>query len=259
MTTFWVKLQAGSLTKQRALSDEGAMTNLSLMGVPLTADHTGALFLPEERLLAAADLHLEKGSAFAARGQMLPPYDTHATLARLMEVITRLAPAHVVLMGDTFHDTGAEARMGDAALLALKNLMDRVPRWTWLLGNHDPHPPSSLGGEVLNELTLGPLVLRHEPAASPCAGEIAGHLHPAARVVVRGRSIRRRCFVTDGERLILPAFGAYAGGLDVFDPALRGLFGPRFAAFMLGAGTVHAMPSAQLARPVTRFSRVRGR
>lgn len=221
--------------------------DIDLAGARLTPDPSGALWWGEERLLIAADLHLEKGSAYAARGQMLPPYDTHATLTRLEDACARLKPREVVLLGDTFHDRKAEERLADDAHMRLTRLIDAVENWTWILGNHDPAPPQGLGGRVAEEIYLGPLVLRHEPQARPSAGEIAGHLHPAARVSVRGRSIRRRCFVTDGERLVMPAFGAYAGGLDVFDPALRNLFAPQFHAFMLGKAAVHAVSSQRLA------------
>lgn len=221
--------------------------DFDLAGARLTPDPSGALWWAAERLLIAADLHLEKGSAYAARGQMLPPYDTHATLARLEGACERLRPREVILLGDTFHDRKAEERLADDARARLQRLIAAVETWTWILGNHDPAPPQGLGGRVAEEIYLGPLVLRHEPQARPSAGEIAGHLHPAARVSVRGRSIRRRCFVTDGERLVMPAFGAYAGGLDVFDPALRDLFAPHFHAFMLGKTAVHAVSSQRLA------------
>lgn len=218
-----------------------------LNGTAVTLRPSGALWIEAARTLVVADLHLEKGSAYAMRGQMLPPYDTHATLSRLEDACARLKPREVVLLGDTFHDRKAEERLADDARMRLTRLIDAVENWTWILGNHDPAPPQGLGGRVAEEIYLGPLVLRHEPQARPSAGEIAGHLHPAARVSVRGRSIRRRCFVTDGERLVMPAFGAYAGGLDVFDPALRNLFAPQFHAFMLGKAAVHAVSSQRLA------------
>ncbi len=221
--------------------------DFDLAGARLTPDPSGALWWAAERMLIAADLHLEKGSAYASRGQMLPPYDTHATLTRLEDACARLKPRDVVLLGDTFHDRKAEERLADDARARLARLIAAVENWTWILGNHDPAPPQGLGGAVAEEIYLGPLVLRHEPKARPSAGEIAGHLHPAARVSVRGRSIRRRCFVTDGERLVMPAFGAYAGGLDVFDPALRSLFAPQFHALMLGKTGVHQVSSQRLA------------
>jgi metallophosphoesterase superfamily enzyme len=104
----------------------------------------------------------------------------------------------------------------------------------WIAGNHDPHPPQNLGGEVRDELVLGPLTFRHQPTAGPAPGEIAGHLHPAAKLRGAGGTVRRRCFVTCGMRLVMPALGAYAGGLNVRDAAFAPLFPGRFAALMLG-------------------------
>ncbi len=228
------------------MSEPGPGRTIRVAGAALTPDRSGALYWAAERMLIVADLHLEKGSAFAARGQMLPPYDTHATLTRLEDACRRLAPAHVVLLGDTFHDRKAEGRIAPDARARLERLIGAARRWTWILGNHDPAPPQGLGGETSEALRAGPLILRHEPLARPAAGEIAGHLHPAAAVLARGRYLRRRCFATDGERLVMPAFGAYAGGLDVFDPALRALFGPRFHAWMLGGADVHPVESRRL-------------
>ncbi|MFZ5670806.1 MAG: ligase-associated DNA damage response endonuclease PdeM [Pseudomonadota bacterium] len=199
---------------------------------------SGALLLPAHGALVVADLHFEKGSAYAARGQLLPPYDTRETLSRLEREIADAAPALLVFLGDSFHDGAAEDRLDaeDAARLAA---LASGRRLAWVVGNHDADGPRALPGEVADELALGGLVLRHEPRAGRRPGEVAGHLHPAARVAGRGGRVRRRCFVTDGERLVLPAFGAYAGGLNVRDAAFSGLFaGPPLAA-VLGAGRVH--------------------
>ncbi|MBS0335138.1 MAG: ligase-associated DNA damage response endonuclease PdeM, partial [Proteobacteria bacterium] len=178
---------------------------------------SGALWLAAARTLVVADLHLEKGSAYAARGQMLPPYDTRETLGRLEAEITALSPATVILLGDTFHDRRSEGRLAadDAARLrALASGRTLV----WLVGNHDADGPQALPGETAAEAAVCGLTLRHEPRAGLQPGEVSGHLHPAAKVrSARGGSVRRRCFVTDAERLILPAFGAYAGGLNVRD------------------------------------------
>ena len=118
----------------------------------------------------------------------------------------------------------------------------------WITGNHDPHPPAWLGGTVMPEWREGGLIFRHEPRADAGRGEVAGHLHPAASVAKYGRGVRRRCFVADAARLLLPSFGAYTGGLDVGDPAIAGLFGSRFHAFMLGAERVYAIPRTQVER-----------
>ncbi len=212
----------------------------SVNGVSLLADPSGALWHEEERMLVVADLHLEKGSAFAARGRLLPPYDTAATLARLTSLALRYAPKAVVALGDSFHDARAGERMAASDFAALRSLM-RARDWIWIAGNHDPAIPAGLG-DVTESYSLGPLTFRHEPAPGMSAGEIAGHLHPAARVVSPSGSLRRRCFVTDGTRCILPAFGAYAGGLNIRDKAFAPLFGPRpLTAHVLGRTRVFAV------------------
>lgn len=206
----------------------------------------GAAWLAEERLLVVADLHLEKGSAFAARGIVLPPYDTRATLARLEALIAKLKPQTLVALGDSFHDGEAEHRMDSDDAVRLSRL-SRSLDWVWIAGNHDPVPPRAFGGVVREELRVGSLTFRHEPLAAPATGEIAGHLHPCAAVRVRGRRLRRRCFASDGTRMIMPAFGAYAGGLNVLDAAYEGLLpGIDFHAWMMGARTVVPVLASRL-------------
>ncbi|WP_395945245.1 ligase-associated DNA damage response endonuclease PdeM [Brevundimonas sp.] len=212
---------------------------------------SGALWLPAFRALVAADLHLEKGSAFAARGQLLPPYDSRATLDRLEAEIMDLDPARVVLLGDSFHDTRAIARMADDDRARLDRLAAGRD-WLWLEGNHDrkalthdAQGAARLPGGVVGDMTLGGLRLTHEPEArtpdDDRHGEVAGHLHPAARVVAYGRGVRRPCFITDGSRLILPAFGAFTGGLSVRDPAITDLFAAEPLIAALGRDKVHAI------------------
>lgn len=210
------------------------------MGVMLEALSEGALWWADERLLIVADLHLEKGSSLARRGQLVPPYDTAETLARLARLIERLEPKTVVALGDSFHDLDGPIRMAPDDSMALACLQSGKS-WIWIAGNHDPAAPVALAGDYVDEMAIGRLVLRHEPASGPAAGEIAGHLHPAARVSARGRSVRRRCFVGDGERLIVPAFGAYAGGLNILDRAYCGLFSRPLEAFVLGRDRVYAV------------------
>jgi len=202
---------------------------------------SGGLWLEAERTLVVADLHFEKGSHYAARfGQMLPPYDTRETLDRLDHEIAALSPARLIFLGDSFHDGQGEARLAgdDAARLAG---LARGRELVWAVGNHDEEGPSALPGEVIDEATLQGLTLRHEPQAGLQPGEVAGHLHPAARVSSGRGSVRRRCFVTDGARLILPAFGAFTGGLNVLDVAFSGLFGGPLLAAALGKHKVHAI------------------
>ena len=217
---------------------------MRLLGLPLVPDPSGALWWPEEGVLAVADLHLEKGSAFAARGRMLPPYDTRATLDRLAEAMSRLKPKTVLCLGDSFHDRHAAERLHDTDRARLSALVGAVD-WVWITGNHDPHAPEGLGGRVAAEVRLGPLLFRH--AAEPgVTGEVSGHLHPAAAVLLPGRRVRERCFVTDGAKLILPAFGAYAGGLNVLDPAIRHLLRTPFQAHLIRGGKLHAFPHSRL-------------
>ncbi|WP_414695411.1 ligase-associated DNA damage response endonuclease PdeM [Phenylobacterium sp.] len=209
-------------------------------GADVTLRASGAMWLSSERTLVVADLHLEKGSAYASRGQMLPPYDTRDTLTRLEGEVAALDPDAVVLLGDTFHDRRSEERLAadDADRLRALALGRRL---IWVIGNHDADGPQHLPGDTAAELSLQGLTFRHEPQEGPQAGEVAGHLHPAARVRASRGSVRRRCFVTDAERAILPAFGAYAGGLNVRDPAFSGLFARAPMAGALGRGRVHAI------------------
>ncbi len=212
---------------------------VGVMGVVLEAFREGVLWWADERLLCVADLHLEKGSSFARRGQMLPPYDTGETLARLAVLVDILQPKTVVALGDSFHDDDGAHRLSAADRASLSRLQS-CRDWVWIAGNHDACLPEGLAGQRLDELSVGLLTFRHEPATGPADGEISGHLHPAARVVGRGKSVRRRCFAGDGHRLILPAFGAYAGGLDVRDPAFAGLFRKAsFRVFVLGDDGVY--------------------
>lgn len=204
------------------------------------------MYWPDEKLLAVADLHFEKGSGLAARGAgLLPPYDTRATLKRLDEAIERLRPETVVCLGDSFHDRGAEARLGPDEVSTIRRLTEKSD-WVWILGNHDPVPPAGFGGRVMESLEIGPLTFRHDPVPGGPAGEIAGHLHPKAAIRRRGKRITRRCFATDGMRLVLPAFGAYTGGLDVLDEAFWPIFGGGFHAWMLGRDKVYPISSAKL-------------
>jgi uncharacterized protein len=222
-----------------------AAHEIAVAGTTLVADPAGALYWPDERLIAVTDLHLEKGSAFATRGVLLPPYDTTATLARLARLIELYSPALVVALGDSFHDGGGPARMPEVSRTAL-TVLQRGRDWLWLAGNHDPDPPHGVGGRVAAELAIGPLTFRHEPSPYPVDGEVAGHLHPSARVAQRGRGVARRCFAADAKRMVMPAFGAYAGGLNIRDRAFVALFGAlSFTAHLLGAGRLYAIPAAR--------------
>jgi len=219
---------------------------LRVNGADLLADLSGALFWPERQTLVVADLHLEKGSSFATQGRLLPPYDSAATLRRLGEVLQRLRPSRVICLGDSFHDVGAAERLSAADQVSLTR-MTGAHDWIWIRGNHDPAPPQDWGGSVETEVTLGALVFRHEAETNGSgAGEVSGHYHPKAAVKVRARRLSGRCFVTDGRRLVLPAFGAYAGGLSVLDPAISGLFRRGFGVHLLGRNSVFRFPATAL-------------
>ncbi|MBX3510572.1 MAG: ligase-associated DNA damage response endonuclease PdeM [Hyphomonadaceae bacterium] len=224
----------------------GACVEMRLGDALVTATPEGALWIGEARTLIVSDLHLEKGSSFALRGQMLPPYDTHAALKKLAALMARLEPDIVVSLGDSFHDGGGVARMGETDRALLQDMIARCD-WIWVEGNHDGRAAETLGGAVRDVLHLGALVLRHEPTLGAAAGEIAGHLHPCAKVIGRGRSVRRRCFATDGARLVMPAFGAFTGGLNVCDDAFAPIFPDGATALVLGRERVLPAPNERLA------------
>jgi hypothetical protein len=213
----------------------------------LRADVSGALIWPDRRTLVVADLHLEKGSSFGTHGgRFLPPYDSTATLDRLEAVLSRHGPDRVICLGDSFHDGAAASRLPDGDRARVQ-AMTAAREWIWIAGNHDPEPPANLGGEAREEFCLGGLVFRH--AAAPhggCVGEISGHYHPKASVRLRGRRISARCFVGDSRRLVMPAFGAYTGGLNVLAGPLQDLFRQGFAAHLLGKDGVYPYKRAAL-------------
>lgn len=227
---------------EAALKIETAMCLVN--GVTVQPHLSGALFVPEFSALLVADLHLEKGSAFAAGGQLLPPYDTRKTIARLSAAMADCGAKTVIALGDSFHDRDADHRIHDEDAKTLAGLVRSVADWIWIEGNHDPEPPARFGGRTRPELALGGLTLRHEPLRGDAPGEICGHLHPAAKVIGRGR--RLRCFATDGTRMILPAFGAYAGGLSVRDAAILSVFGRCPDAWVMGRDAVYPIPARRL-------------
>jgi len=229
-----------ALASYACIATDGGALRIGLGAAEATLRHSGALWLTAERALICADLHLEKGSSYAARGQMLPPYDTRETLKRLAAEVDALSPAVVILLGDTFHDRRSEDRLAPDDAQRIRDLA-HGRTLIWVVGNHDADGPKALPGERAAELSLAGLQLRHEPQPGLQPGEVAGHLHPAARVRATRGSVRRRCFLTDAERMILPAFGAYAGGLNVLDEAFAGLFARPPIAAALGTTRVHAV------------------
>ncbi len=239
--------QNRNVLSRLALSDKFATgfeclgSETSINGVAGWCDPLGGLYLPDLSLLVVSDLHLEKGAAFARRGRLLPPYDTIATLKILSSLITRYDPKIVVSLGDNFHD-----RIGSQHLpLPLRDLIKDMARgreWIWINGNHDPDGTVDLPGSSSDEMFYGNLVFRHEPKPGASPGEIAGHLHPAATVRRRDKSVRRPCFATDGTRMLMPAFGVLSGGLDLRHKAMRGLFDhSALVAHLLGRDRIYSV------------------
>ncbi len=195
------------------------MVPFSFGGHDWLALRGGALFWPRRRALLVADLHFEKASFFARFGQMLPPYDTLATLADLSALVAATSAVEVWCLGDSFHDVGGCDRLPEDARSALRALT-AATRWTWITGNHDPQVADHCGGEVAGEALVDGLMLRHEAQAREPRPELSGHFHPKLRIQVRGRQVARRCFVATSAKLILPAFGSLTGGLDVDHPEI---------------------------------------
>lgn len=191
----------------------------------------GALYWPRRRVLLVADLHLEKASWFAALGQMLPPYDSHATLTALAAVAARLDPAEIWCLGDSFHDRAGQSRLGPAAEAILRVLAARH-RWLFIAGNHDGLPGGQWGTASHDELVERDIVFRHEHDPADGRPQLSGHFHPKATVPLRGRLVRRACFACGDRALILPAFGSLTGGLDIDDPAIAQLFVGAYAALV---------------------------
>ncbi len=217
---------------------------MHLGGERLMLDPAGALFWPAPRLLAVSDLHLEKGSSYARQGQLLPPWDTHVTLDRLALLLRRYQPRLVVALGDSFHDPGGASRLPPGELARLRT-MTEAHRFIWVRGNHDPSPPRGIGGEWMDAFTTTTLIFRHQ-AAPGTEAEISGHHHPKAAIPARGGSVSRPCFVADSRRILMPAFGAYTGGLDIRDPSIARLFPRGGRAFLLGKERLFSFPIATL-------------
>ncbi len=211
-------------------------------------DPLGAIMWPAAGALIVADLHFEKGSASAAQGRLVPPWDTGATLDRLAALIRRWRPARVVALGDSFHDRHGAARMLPRDALRLR-AMTEAAAFVWVLGNHDPAPPEGLPGHAVTTWMEGPFVFRHEargPASRDPIGEFCGHHHPKAAIETRAGRVVRPCFVADAKRIMLPSLGAYTGGLDVTNPAIATLFPRGGRAFLLGRDRLFSFALAQL-------------
>jgi DNA ligase-associated metallophosphoesterase len=151
----------------------------------------------------------------------------------------------VIALGDNFHDADGPARLSAADRTSLAALQ-RGRDWIWIAGNHDPDPAAGIGGTFAEKLVIGALTFRHEPSRNAPEGEVTGHLHPAARIAQRGRAVGRRCFAGNGKALVMPAFGAYTGGLNVRDRAFYAVFGTHsFTAHMLGDRRLYAFAASR--------------
>jgi DNA ligase-associated metallophosphoesterase len=234
------------LKPERLDFDDFQDQTVSICGKVFRADMSGALYWPSEDALIVADLHMEKGSSYARRGQFLPPYDTRETLRRLAEVIDRYDAGTVIALGDSLHDTGASHRIGVEELEILQ-ILQEDREWIWVTGNHDRKIGERLGGTVVDEIRVEGITLRHEPRHGDITHEIAGHMHPAARLSLHGYTLRRPCFIGNGRRLVLPAFGTFTGGLNVLDTAFEPLFGnDGLRAWLLGQEGLYPVASRLL-------------
>ena len=207
-----------------------------------------ALYWPAERALLVADLHLEKASWYAQRGQMLPPYDSRDTLERLADAVRITDARRVITLGDNFHDDAGALRL-DAHCTGMLEALTRALDWVWITGNHDEALPKGFGGTIVPELELGGITLRHEARAGETAPEMSGHYHPKLRVNIRNRHIARPCAVVGrgaggGDRMILPAFGTLTGGMDAGAPEIRAALAParRIEALMPARGQIARFP-----------------
>jgi uncharacterized protein len=195
------------------------MSAFEFAGHTLLALPQGALFWPARRALIVADLHFEKASWFAKFGQMLPPYDSIATLTDLTALVAATAPRELWCLGDSFHDSAGARRMPERAQILLRDLTAKLD-WVWITGNHDHALDDPFGGRVVEDAEVDGLILRHEADPADPRPELSGHFHPKLRVAIRGRNVARRCFVASATKLILPAFGSLTGGLDAAHPEI---------------------------------------
>ncbi len=230
---------------------------INFQGEQFFCDHDGAMFWPDENCLIVSDLHLEKGAAMASRGSLVPPYDTGETLQKLAGCIDRWRPETVICLGDSFHCDDSAIGLPDQYRSQLLEMI-QTRKWIWITGNHDPAAPQGLEGDCHDQLTIGSVQFRHDQKYSQIKadlftnpyGEVSGHLHPCAIIHRRGKRLRRRCFAGDPWRLIMPAFGAFTGGLDVHDPAFSGLFDTeKMRVWMLGRNRVYEISGNQLSGP----------
>jgi DNA ligase-associated metallophosphoesterase len=178
-----------------------------------------------------ADLHLEKASWFARFGQMLPPYDSIATLTALQRDIERSGATRLYCLGDSFHDRFGCDRLPTDARALLTSLTSQVD-WVWITGNHDAGFIDHCGGRIAEEVEIDGITLRHEAVEGDPTPEMSGHFHPKLRLAMKGRHVSRRCFVASATKLILPAYGTLTGGLDAHHPEILRKVGPGASALV---------------------------
>ncbi|MEO0542938.1 MAG: ligase-associated DNA damage response endonuclease PdeM [Pseudomonadota bacterium] len=232
----------------KSVDDIGSGTALAsaFAGEEVLLDAAGVLYFPALRLLVVSDLHLEKASSFARKRIFLPPYDTAATLARLTALVTKYDPTTIISLGDSFHDENAALRLQAETKQAIEALVAGRHIF-WVTGNHDPYPPAGCPGETVDELAVSGITFRHIAVRAFSGAEISGHYHPAAVLRARGKKLRRNCFASDGDRLIMPAFGVLTGGLPISHPEVHTLFDrSRLCAFMLGTDQVYPIGAKDL-------------
>lgn len=234
--------------------------SFSFAGHDWMALPSGALFWPAHRILLVADLHLEKASFFAALGQPLPPYDSRATLARLADCVVQCDPDAIWCLGDSFHDPDGQHRLEPAAADLLRSMAQRR-RWHFIAGNHDGLTDGLWGTEAVEECELDGIVFRHIHDPDDSRPQVSGHFHPRLQMIVRGRSMRRPCFVHGEKSIILPAFGSLTGGLDIDDPAIAGLFPKGFDALVAtgrGLARFRRGPVAKMSHQPEKRARILG-
>lgn len=219
------------------------MVPFSFAGETFIPSGDGALFWPERQALLLADLHLEKASWFARLGQLLPPYDSHATLTAVAAELERTGARRLYCLGDSFHDRFGCDRLPEQSR-ALLTAMTAAVDWTWIIGNHDPGFADHCGGTIVEEVELGGIVLRHEAVLEEQRAEISGHFHPKVRLSVKGRRVSRRCFVASATKIIMPAFGALTGGLDANHPEIARHLGAQAQALVPVADRLLRFPLA---------------
>ncbi len=244
MIPFSPKLLAPLKARPCGLSKEHRIKLAHLDFVP---DLSGALYVPELKTLLVADLHLEKASNLARRGVHLPPYDTRESLTQLLAVVQAINPHQIIFLGDSFHDNDAGQRIDSTDLATLRALTAQADI-IWITGNHDPKPPPDVGGRIVDQVLLGSIILRHEPAAlEGHEFEIAGHLHPGAGVSQRGKHIRCKCFIGNASRLVMPAFGSFTGALSVSARPFQALFAEGdYHVWMLGQRAIYKFPAKRV-------------